>query len=125
MSLTLLLTISGGLETLVGAMALILPASVIEMLLGTLIDPRALVLTRLFGAGIFALGLACLMARKAFRSPAGLAVTYAITSYNILAAAVLFWATTSLVPPSPILWAAAIGHALLSALFVHALVVLR
>src|SRR5262245_49119570 len=114
-----LLTLSGGLETLVGALALIFPSLVIE-------DPRALVLARLFGAGMFALGLACLMARKAVRSPAGLAVTYAITSYNILAAAVLFWAATSLVSfPSPILWAAAIGHALLSGLFVHALVVFR
>lgn len=121
MSLKLLLTLSGGLEALTGALALIGPAMVIGLLLGRPPDEVVLVLARLLGAGIFALGLACLKARDDIGSPAGLAVVYAITSYNVLATVLLVWAAASMGLGGPILWAAGIGHALFSALFVHAL----
>ena len=58
-----LLTISGALEVLVGLPALIAPATGLSVLLGGSVDPMASVLVRLFGAGVFALGLACLKAR--------------------------------------------------------------
>ncbi len=75
MSLRLLLTISGALEVLVGVLALISPAPVVSLLLGVPTDSLATVLARLFGAGVSALGLACLKARNDVGSPAGLAVS--------------------------------------------------
>ena len=125
MSLRLLLTISGVLEVLVGVLALISPAPVVSLLLGGPVDPIALVLARLFGAGVFALGLACLKARSEVASPAGLAVGLGITSYNVLAAVVIIWAAAGLSLGGMLLWAAGIGHVVLGALFVSALVGMR
>jgi len=122
MSLRCLLTISGALEVLVGLLALITPTTVIAVLLGAPMDPIASVLARLFGAGVFALGLACLKARHDVTSPAGLALSLGITAYNVLAAAVIIWAAAGLSLGGLLLWAAGIGHAVLGLLFVSALV---
>jgi len=125
MSLKLLLTLSGGIEALGGALMLITPAFAIDVLFGRPADPIAIVLARFFGAGMFALGLACLKARDDVASPAGLAVVYAITSYNVVAAILLLWAATSVGLGGVLLWVAGFGHAVLGILFVHALVRLR
>ena len=71
MSLRLLLIISGGLEAVVGVLTLISPATAVSLLLGGPTDAIAAVLARLFGAGVFALGLACLKARDDVGSAAG------------------------------------------------------
>ena len=125
MSLRRLLTLSGGLEILVGLPALISPAPVVSLLLGVPVDQLAAVLTRLFGAGVFALGLACLKARDDAESAAGLAVSLGITGYNVLAAVVLLWAAAGLSLGGLLLWGAGIGHAALGALFVSTLVASR
>ena len=85
-------------------------------------DPIASVLARLFGAGVFALGLACLKARHDAASPAGVAVSTGITAYNLLAAVVLLWTAAASGLGGLLLWGAGIGHAVLGALFVSALV---
>jgi hypothetical protein len=125
MSLRLLLTLAGGLEILAGVLTLISPTAAVTMLLGAPVDSIASVLTRLFGAGVFALGLACLKARDDVRSAAGLAVSIGITSYNVLAAVVLIWAAAGLGLGGLLLWAAGIGHAILGAMFVSALAASR
>ena len=51
MSLSLLLTLSGGLEILAGLPALITPATVMAVLLGGPVDGVTVVLARLFGQG--------------------------------------------------------------------------
>jgi len=122
MSLRFLLTISGALEALVGVLALISPAPVVSLLIKGPTDSLAIVLARLFGAGVFALGLACFKTRNDVASPAGLAVSLGITSYNLLAAAVLIWAAAGLSLGGMLLWVAGFGHAILGALFVAALV---
>jgi hypothetical protein len=121
MSLRLLLTISGGLEILAGSAALIIPAPVVSLLLGVSMDPIASVLARLFGAGVFALGLACLKARHDVGSPAGVAVSIGITAYNLLAAVVLIWTAAGSGFGGLLLWAAGIGHGVLGLLFVSSL----
>lgn len=121
MSLKLLLTLAGGLEILAGSAALIIPAPMVSLLLGASMDPIASVLARLFGAGVFALGLACLKARRDVGSPAGVAVSIGITAYNILAAVVLIWAAAGLGLGGLLLWGAGIGHAALGALLASAL----
>jgi len=122
MSLRLLLSLSGGLELLAGVAALIIPGPVLSLLLGGPGDPISSVMARLFGAGVFALGLACLKARHDVASPAGLAVSLGITAYNLLAAVVLFWAAAGLGLGGLLLWGAGICHAALGALFVSAIV---
>ena len=57
MSLRLLLTLCGGLEILAGLPALISPSTVASLLLGSPLDPIGVVLARLFGAGLFGLGV--------------------------------------------------------------------
>jgi hypothetical protein len=121
MSLRLLLLLAGGLEIPAGLGALIIPAPMVSVLFGVPMDPIASVLARLFGAGVFALGLACLKARHDVGSPAGVAVSIGITTYNVLAAVVLSWAAAELGLGGLLLWGAGIGHATLGALFVFAL----
>jgi hypothetical protein len=125
MSLRLLLTLCGGLEILAGLPALITPGPLLSLLLGGPVDPIASVLARLFGAGVFALGLACLKARHDVASPAGLSVSLGITSYNLLAAVVLIWTAAESDLGGLLLWGAGIAHAALGALFVSAIVASR
>jgi hypothetical protein len=120
-----LLTLAGGLELLAGSAALIIPAPVVSLLLGASMDPIGSILARLFGAGVFALGLACLKARHDVASPAGLAVSIGITAYNLLAAVVLIWTAAGSGLGGLLLWGAGIGHAMLGALFVSAIVMSR
>jgi hypothetical protein len=125
MLLRLLLTLCGGLEILAGLTAMIAPGPLLSLLLGGPGDAVALVLARLFGAGVFALGLACVKARHDVASPAGLAVSIGITAYNFLAAVVLLWTAAEMGLGGLLLWGAGIGHAVLGALFVSALVTSR
>jgi hypothetical protein len=125
MSLRLLLTLCGGLEILAGLTVLIAPGPLLSLLLGGPVDPISSVMARLFGAGVFALGLACLKARDDVRSPAGLAVSLGITAYNILAAVVLLWTAAESGLGGLLLWGAGIGHAALGAWFVSAIVASR
>ena len=104
MSLRLLLTISGCLEIVAGLPALIIPRPVVSLLLGSPLDSIGVVLARLFGAGVFALGLACLKARDDVRNPVGLAVSLGITGYSVLAAVVLFWTVADSGLGGPLLW---------------------
>ena len=85
-------------------------------------DSVATVLTRLFGAGVFALGLACLKARDDVESHAGLAVSLGMTSYNVLAAVVIIWAAAGLGLGGLLLLGAVFIHAVLGVMFVSALV---
>jgi hypothetical protein len=121
MSLRLLLTLSGSLEILAGLPALITPAPVVSLLLGSPPDSIGVVLARLFGAGVFALGLACLKARNDVGSPAGLAVSVGIAAYNVLAAVVLLWAAVGLSLGGLLLWGVGIVHAVFGVLFLYVL----
>jgi len=121
MSLRLLLTLSSGLEILAGLPVLITPAPVVSFLLGSPLDSIGVVLARLFGAGVFALGLACLKARNDVGSPAGLSVSIGITAYNVLAAVVLLWTVAGSGLGGLLLWGAGIVHAVFGVLFLSVL----
>lgn len=71
----LLVILFGGLEILAGLLALISPAPVVSLQLEVPVVWIAAVLTRLFGAEVFSLELACLKARDDVQSLAGLAVS--------------------------------------------------
>lgn len=125
MSLKLLLTLSGGIEIFTGMLVMISPATAVSLLLGGPPDSIATVLAQLFGAGVFALGLACLKARDDVGSAAGLAVSVGITSYNVLAAVLIVWAAAVLGLGGLLLLGAGIVHAALGVLFVSALAASR
>ena len=70
---------------------------------------------------MFALGLTCLKARNDVRSPAGLAVSIGITSYNVLATVVLIWTAAGSGLGGLLLWGAGIVHAVFGVLFLSVL----
>jgi hypothetical protein len=53
---------------------------VVSRLLNPAVDEVVIVMTRLFGAGVFAWGLACLMARDHVGNPVSLTVAYKLTA---------------------------------------------
>jgi hypothetical protein len=124
-SLRLLLTLSGSLETLVGILALLSPTTAVTILFGGPVDTITPIVTRLFGAGAFSLGLAGLKARDAAATSAGLAVSLGMTSYNVLAAVVISWAAAELGLGGLLLWGTGIAHAVIGTLFVSSLMALK
>lgn len=122
MSPRFLLILSAVFEALVGAIVLVVPDAAIALLLGGTAGASATVMARLFGAGVLSLGLVGLAARDDLEGPAGLAVTYGFTCYNVVAALLLVW--TALTPGygGVLLWPAAIAHVALGILFVLVLV---
>lgn len=124
-SLRALLIVFGSIEVGGGALALIDPATVIKVLFGGSADGSAVIFARFFGAAIFALGLACLMARDHLMSPAGVSVVYSAAWYNLIAAVLIIWAAEGLGLGGNLLKAAGLGHAALGLLLVRGVVLLR
>jgi len=125
LSLKVLLTLSGWLEGSAGAVALIAPALVINVLLGVPAESASVVLARFFGIGIFSLGVAALQARHDTESHAGISVAYAMTCYNLVVATLLIWTVAVVGLGGALLWATGIFHIGLGMLFLQALRSLR
>jgi hypothetical protein len=119
--LRLLMIVSGGVEAAFGASILIVPIVVIGILLETEADATAIALARLLGAATLALGVAALMARDHLKSPGGLAASYGLTLYNVLAACLILWTASVAGLGGAALWGAGLFHAAMGALFVYAL----
>jgi hypothetical protein len=124
-SLGRLLTLSGSLEALVGIWTLLSPTTAVTILFGGPVDTVTPIVTRLFGAGAFSLGLACLKARDAPATSAGLAVSLGMTSYNVLAAVLIMWAAAGLGLGGLLLLGTGVAHAVLGTLFVSSLMALK
>jgi len=122
MSLKQLVAVWGGLEAFGGAVSLIAPGLVIEVLFGVSADTVSVVLARFFGAGILSFGLAAVLARRQADSPAGLSIAYGVMCYNLVASLLLIWAVAVVELGGVILWVAGIGHALLGLLFLRAVI---
>ena len=91
--------LTGGavLEVSVGLGLLLAPAALAEMLLRAPLDGTGLVIARLAGGGLLAVGLACWSARRTPTTAAGLGVCRGFLAYNVVACAVLIRAY----PPLP------------------------
>ncbi len=81
-----LLTVTAAIEAGTGVVLLTAPSLIWRLLLGTSLDvPGALVVTRVAGVILLALGLACLYAGRDARSPAARGVVTAMLAFHVTA----------------------------------------
>ena len=117
-----LLGIGAVLEIPVGLGLLGMPSTLAALLLGAPVSGSGLVVARLAGGGLLALGIACWFARSTPGTQASLGVAWALLTYNIVACA-----TLALLPPEtgnqPLALGAAILHGIIAAALFSALVV--
>lgn len=120
--LTRLLALGGILETGMGLGLLVAPSAVADLLLRSPLSGPGVVVGRIAGGGLLALGIACWRARAAPLSPAGVGVAWGFLAYNLVACVVLTRAGVAPECGGPLPLAAAglhgaLGAALLAALF--------
>lgn len=109
-----LLAITAVLEAATGMALLASPSFVAGLLFGLPLDsPSALVLGRVAGAALLALGMACWLARDDGASRAARGVVFAMLSYNAIAAVALAYAGAGLRLQGILLWPAVAVHAAL------------
>jgi hypothetical protein len=110
-----LLTVTAAVETATGLALLGLPSLVVSLLLGGSLDtPAALVVARVTGAALLALGVACWLARNDEKSGAAVGLVTAMTLYNVAAVSVFVYASAGLGLSGIGLWPAVILHAALA-----------
>jgi hypothetical protein len=80
-----LLSIGGILETGAGLGLLISPSALSSLLLGSPLTAAGVIVARLGGGGLLALGIACWCARKTPSAPASLGAAWAFLAYNLIA----------------------------------------
>src|SRR5213592_1745433 len=107
-----LLKLTGVIETATGLGLMAVPSVVVRLLLGSPLDTSAaVVLARVAGAALLALGVACWLARDETQSRAARGLVVAMLMYNIPATAFLAFAGIGLGLHGIALWPAVILHA--------------
>jgi hypothetical protein len=91
--LSRLLAIGAVLEIPVGLGLLAIPSPLATVLLGAPLSGTGLVVARLAGGGLLALGIACWFARSTPTTQAGLGVAGGLLTYNIVACVTLVLAS--------------------------------
>jgi hypothetical protein len=106
-----LLVVTAWLETITGVALMVSPAPPVALLLGAALDtPIGLVLARVAGAALLALGVACWLARDDGRSVAARGMVAAMLLYNLAAGTVLLYAGLGLKLSGIGLWPAVLLH---------------
>jgi hypothetical protein len=109
-----LLTITAVVETLTGIGLAASPRSVVLALLGSPLDsPAGVIIARVLGAALFALGAACWLARDDPGSRAAAGLIAAMLLYNIAAVSLLGYARIGLGMSGAGLLPAAMAHSAL------------
>ena len=80
-----ILSMGGVLETGTGLLLLVDPPVLASLLLRAPLSGPGVVIARLAGGGLLALGIACWYARGTPSTPAGLGVSRAFLAYNLVA----------------------------------------
>ena len=109
-----LLMMSALAETPIGAALLLSPALVARLLLGAALDTPALIVARVAGGGLLALGVACWLARDDGPSRAARGLVAAMLLYNCASVAVLAHAGFVTGLAGVLLWPAVAVHASLA-----------
>ena len=107
-----LLKLTAIIETATGLGLMATPSVVVRLLLGSPLDTSAAVmLGRVAGAALLALGVACWLARDDTQSRAARGLVVAMLIYNLIATAVLAFAGIGLGLHGVALWPAVVLHA--------------
>ncbi len=118
-----LLKLTAIIETATGLGLMAVPSVVVRLLLGSPLDTSAAVmLGRVAGAALLALGVACWLARDDTQSRATRGLVVAMLMYNIPATAVLAFAGIGLALHGVALWPAVVLHAAMGAWCITVLV---
>lgn len=92
-------------EGTVGPALAIAPSPTVSLLLGAPLEtPAALMLARVAGSALLALGVACWAARADAASPAGRGLLAAMLFYNTAVAALLAYSGAAMDMAGPLLW---------------------
>ena len=111
-----LLKLTAIIETATGLGLMAVPSVVVRLLLGSPLDTSAAVmLGRVAGAALLALGVACWLARDDTQSRATRGLVVAMLMYNIPATAALAFAGIGLGLHGVALWPAVVLHAAMGA----------
>src|SRR5437016_8526644 len=111
-----LLKLTGIIETATGLGLVAVPSVVVRLLLGSPLGTSAAVmLARVAGAALLALGVACWLARDDTQSRAARGLVVAMLIYNIAATALLAFAGIGLGLHGVVLWPAVVLHAVMGA----------
>lgn len=106
-----LLIVTALLELGAGLALIALPSTVVKLLLGSGLDSSAaMTLGRLTGVALFALSIACWLARGEITSRATRGLTAAMFFYNVAAVVILGLAGLNAKPVGIALWPAVIVH---------------
>src|SRR5206468_5235299 len=109
-----LLKLTAIIETATGLGLMATPSVVVRLLLGSPLDTSAAVmLARVAGAALLALGVACWLARDDTQSRAARGLVVAMLMYNIPATAVLAFAGIGVGLHGVVLWAEVILYAVI------------
>lgn len=107
-----LLIITAIFEVLTGVVLLASPSRAGLSLTGSPIDSAAgVIITRVAGAALLAIGVICWLARDHGHSPAGQALIGGLLTYNIAAAAVLGFAGIASAANGAAIWPGTAAHA--------------
>ena len=110
-----LLIVTAVIELGAGVALLCFPSATVALLLGSLLDtPAAMNLARVAGAALFALGVACWLARDNTQSRAARGLVSAMVLYNLGAVIILSAAGIRSQPVGIALWPAVVLHAVMA-----------
>jgi hypothetical protein len=110
-----LLIVTALIEVGTGLVLLVAPAVAFLLLLGiTSPAPEAVVVGRVAGGALLAIGVACWLARNDGRRPAQVGVLSGVVIYDVAAAALLAHAGSSLSMAGIALWPAVVLHGALA-----------
>jgi len=108
-------TVTTVIEAGAGLALLCNPSAVLDLLLGTELDtPATVILGRLTGAALLALGVACWLARSDAASRAARGLVAAMLLYNFAAVVLFTFAGFGLGLHGVALWPAAVLHAVMA-----------
>ena len=110
-----LLAVTAVTEALTGLALLAYPPAVVRLLLGTEVTGVGVVIGRVAGAALLAIGVACWPARNDAGSPARLRLLSGVLIYDLAAAALLAHAGLFMKMAGIALWPAVVAHGVLAA----------